>query len=484
MATETRSVFLYGKPTQKKKEQIQITQRIYTDLINVYIETMINDDSYFLDLFNNNKKASLIRSLEKQVRKSNSLYKILGSAYGQNAIDHATKELHNHFTRIKNKLYGFCKNKQQELLPYVESIALLNAAILDLNEVDVLNNLIYSEKGKEKPNQSKLDFYQELLQHLQSFSKTERQEQKKEIRLMFYEKLESWKVPFVKQATLQLDARLCKFEKAEFIQSHYVLSFKIYGQKEYISIPLKTSRNGLRRLNQYKTGSPSITLKHGQVKVTIPFEKKIKQIKCKKTLGMDVGITDLIYASNDKNYGTFSGMTTFYEKVLEPKLKRRSSLRNKMRAYQKELRKNEANEERKVWLRKKIFNIATMLNGKKELEKCKRKYAHEVNVRLNDAIKPFIEDVKKQKVKVVMESLDITEFDRGKKANKRDSSWVRGKLTTKIQSLLTWNGIPFVEVDPAYTSKTCPTLTRVIEMVSILFVPCANIPQIPIKTQV
>ena len=42
----------------------------------------------------------------------------------------------------------------------------------------------------------------------------------------------------------------------------------------------------------------------------------------------------------------------------------------------------------------------------------------------------------------VYEDLTIAEFDRGKKNNKRDSMWVRGQLTKKIQSKLDWLGIP------------------------------------------
>jgi transposase len=96
------------------------------------------------------------------------------------------------------------------------------------------------------------------------------------------------------------------------------------------------------------------------------------------------------------------------------------------------------------------------LNGSKSLAKKQRAYQHEVTLRLNGAIKPFVEDVRKQNFLVSMESLDITGFDRGKKANRRDSFWTRGKLLTILQQTLSWYSVPFVEVDPAYTSKECP----------------------------
>lgn len=272
---------------------------------------------------------------------------------------------------------------------------------------------------------------------------------------MFYEKINYWKIPFVKNAPLQLDTRLCTIEEAEKAKADFVLSVKLFGLKNRVKIPLKTSKNSLRRLDQYKTCSPTITLKNNMIQVVIPFEKKIEKKKTKNILGVDMGITDLFYTSQNKSYGSFIGMTKFYEEVLEPKLKKRSSLRNKMRQYQKQLKKTPC-PLRQTVLKTKISNMANMLNGKKKLNQCKRKYAHAVDVKINEAVKGLFEDVKKQDILVSMESLDITEFDRGKKANKRDSSWVRGKLAEKLQERLSWHGIPFVEIDPAYTSKACP----------------------------
>ena len=77
--TETRSVFLYGKPTVVKMNLLQNTQREYTNLINRFITVMGQDPTYLLDLLTNNKQSPKIRSLEKEVRKSHQL----GSAYGQ-----------------------------------------------------------------------------------------------------------------------------------------------------------------------------------------------------------------------------------------------------------------------------------------------------------------------------------------------------------------------------------------------------------------
>ena len=58
-------------------------------------------------------------------------------------------------------------------------------------------------------------------------------------------------------------------------------------------------------------------------------------------------------------------MRKLYEEIVETKLGHRSSLSNKMRAYQKEVKKS-TNSYEKERLRGKIQHIAASLNGKKE----------------------------------------------------------------------------------------------------------------------
>lgn len=66
IANQTKSVFLYGKPTQTKKYLLSSTQKEYTNLINHFIEKMISDEKYYLDLFNNIKQSSLIRAKKNE----------------------------------------------------------------------------------------------------------------------------------------------------------------------------------------------------------------------------------------------------------------------------------------------------------------------------------------------------------------------------------------------------------------------------------
>ena len=192
------------------------------------------------------------------------------------------------------------------------------------------------------------------------------------------------------------------------------------------------------------------------------LRKKFKRRKNQKRtfLPFDAGITDLIYTNTGNSYGSFCGMRKLYEEVVETKLGHRASLENKMREYQKKLKKS-TNLYEKEKLGEKIQQIARSLNGSKKKDKCLRQYAHQVDLRINEAVGLFIEEAKKSYSICVYEDLDITEFDRGKKNNKRDSMWVRGQLTKKIQSKLNWLGIPHIAVDPAYTSKMCPKCANI-----------------------
>lgn len=59
-------------------------------------------------------------------------------------------------------------------------------------------------------------------------------------------------------------------------------------------------------------------------------------------------------------------------------------------------------------------------------------------------------------VLTILELLDIKEFNRSRRENGQYSMFARGRLQEKLMSELEWHGCPFLEVEPAFTSQTCP----------------------------
>ena len=452
MASETRSIFLYGNPTKTKRKLLSEIQLAYTNKINEFIELMSSDSSYYLDLFNNNKKSPLIRELEKKNRGD------LGSALGQNAIDHAVKELHNHLTRIKNDLYGETLNTDSNL--FVSYTSLLNASIRELSYEDVIH-LLKSLNPKSKKEQRD---YQELMAQLKAFGKEKVEFLMRDVQTLFNLEFHQRKIPLIKKASVQLDSRLFTLESPKKVKADFVINIKkLSSQKKKgedlrIPIPIKTSSNSLRRIRQYEksnTATFMITEK-GKLKIAIPFEKKVTPKSDNSILrGVDIGITDLMVDSENNAYGSFVEVNHFYNTKVLPEQAKLNQLRNQMKTYQKELKNKKTPEPRKVKLRKKIFNLNAMLMKNKSLSRALRCYYHQQEEVLSQAIKSYLKEIKGTKTTTVIESLDIREFNRSRVENRRDSMWARGKLTEKLISKLNWHGYEVIEVDPAYTSQMC-----------------------------
>ena len=217
---------------------------------------MGKDPRFLLDLLNNNNQSPKVRELEKDIRKKHQL----GSAYGQNAVDTAVKELHNHVKRIRNKVYGYIQHHHPEMELYISYISLLNASVLNRDEMTIIEGLLEKEEQKKKPSQSKLEEYQNLLKEIRSLSEEKREHYKETVTALFMDKFMHWKLPFVTCAPLQLDSRLSTIEKSHSTKEDFIVYVKLLGEKDRVAFPVSASRNGFRRMSQYKTGSMTIKL--------------------------------------------------------------------------------------------------------------------------------------------------------------------------------------------------------------------------------
>ena len=452
MSSETKSIFLYGNPTNTKLNMLNEIQTKYTNKINEFIEIMISDKKYYLDLMNNNKKSPLIRNLEKSNRGD------LGSALGQNAIDYAVKELHNFLIRIKNYLYGYTIDTYLNM--FVSYTSILNSCIQELSYEEVVLSLEDLITNTKKDS----EIYKELLNNIKFLGKKEVERCIKEVNTLFDMEVMSRKIPFVRKAHVQLDSRLFTIEKAESIKSDFVIyikkldSQKVSGENIRIPIPISTSRNSLRRINQYEksnTATFSIT-KDGKLKIGIPFKKKVKIKSSKKELrGIDIGITDLMYDSENNSYGSFVEVNQIYNNKVLPEQAKLNTLRNTMQKYRKELNKKSTPSHRKIALRKKIFNINSMIMKNKSLSRALKSYYHKQDEIISKSIKSYLNNIKDTKTITILEEIDIKEFNKSKAENRRDSIWARAQLTDRLVSKLNWYGFEVVKVDPAFTSKMC-----------------------------
>ena len=278
------------------------------------------------------------------------------------------------------------------------------------------------------------------------------------VKYSFLDQLRARKLPRLKKVSIQLDSRVCELQESKDIKAHYVLRVKTLKRGEWVEIPLMTSANSLRRLQQYPfSKSPVLKLQGNKIKVSVPFKKKVEQkVYQENLIGIDIGITDLIYTSEGNSYGSYSVMQELYNETVAKKLANRRSLANKMRQYQKQLKNPLNSEKQNQYLREKIYNISRMLQGKNSLNRVKRAYYHKRDYEISQAVKQFIKENKEKKVTVVLEDIDIVEYDNDKKTNQKYSMWIRGKLMKKLEEQLNWAGISYKKVDPAYTSKVCP----------------------------
>jgi IS605 OrfB family transposase len=487
MATEEiiKANFMYGYPNKGKYDMIAQTQSAYLKSINNFINIMKSDTTCYLSIFNLDTKSKIIVNIEKLNRD-----KFLGSAYSQKASHVALDKLHTTFDKIKRDMYGYAKNKNEALLPFISSVTVLNACLTGQNTILVLKEAIIreydclmnrqektrikhvKEHGEEpefkivaKPQTLKL--YEELYIVLKSMDTLTRELLEEEARAEFFERLEYAKTPKVIFSPIPLDSRTCKIVNVteDLKEFDYILEVTVakgIDSKGRVAIPFKTSKHCLLRMNKYENCKPSICIdKTGKVKLSLPIKKEITAPTTNDKsiiLGTDLGIVKIFSLNTGINFGTFRGMTSKYSELVEKQLGNRSSLRHIMRGYQKELKSKNISEDRKVFLRSKIFNIAKNLQGSKRLTKSRNRYKYSTNKSISVAIKGLLKHLLpiKSKVLVVLEKLDITNFNLGTESNKRNSMWSRGQIIDKLTKVLKWHGIAFDFVDPAYTSQQCP----------------------------
>ena len=196
--------------------------------------------------------------------------------------------------------------------------------------------------------------------------------------------------------------------------------------------------------------------KDNQYYLHVPLDRIINKkdmTEHSESLGLDVGITDLITLSNGSVYGANSA-ELFY--TLSDNLVNKN--RSRLFSYRRKLEKQIATEQdpsKKVILEQKLKNLEDNNLGYKKrsskIGKYKSRIASHINHELNKMIKE--EDLKE----IIRENLNWVskKNNTSRKQQNRFSTWSKGILLERLSVKLAEKGIIETIVNPAYTSQVC-----------------------------
>jgi len=450
MSDQTKSICLYGRPNAAKREYLCALQAGYTEAINRFIRELLGQPVLFGDILRNSSVSSAMRAYEKQHRVSK-----LGSALSQTAFDEAVEKLSQMFLSVRTIMYGYVDRGSLEF-DFVNSLALLGVAVSggDRSAAVAVMDKLLSARNIPADRRS---FYTGLRGRLLKAEEPVVNGTVSHIRALFDICLQDVKVPHVKNAWVRMDSRACALEPAADIEADYVLSAPSGEKGRRVLIPLSTSAHSRTRMKQYK---PAKTMSYsvradGIISVRVAVTKDVLSKTGNTYIGSDIGVTDAIFASDGKAYGSFSALGTMYDKEVLPALAKENHLRDCMRKRQKQLR-SETDPVQKEFLRKKIAHLNTMLQQSDALGRSLRRYSTEGDKAIAQTVHDYVSDRKADHAVTVLEDIDIREFNKCRALNRRNSMWLRGQMTRRLEEALDWNGLAYVEVDPAYTSQICP----------------------------
>ena len=486
-----KSVFLYGKPNTWKREILKQDQTNYTNGMNDYMQFLYNIVNYdvetFMFILTNTPQSPSLHLLEKKLRDNTNLK----TALSQSAFDEAVNKVSNQFVNIKNQMYGMLEND------FTSSKVLYSMALYHCTQNEMRDKIEYLIKytkeklteyqNTENPSQSQIakltesiEYYENLFQNLNSLSINEFNESMMEFHIWYEFIFSSFKCPFCKKAYVKLTARSSNFtknivstskqssknkivlEKSKGIKSPYTIAITNSVSNKRIEVPLNTSTRSIYRLEHYKSSScVSYTIRDdGSIKVVVPIKKDIESSKeITSYNGVDTGMSDAFHTSDDVVFGSFIENIDFYKKKVEPALAEINKLKKKKVFLKKQLRlrKNELTETQIKQYRDKIDHIEKNIRQNKISKKYLNKYHNETEKIINQVCNEYIKSLNQDKsIMTVLEKLDIKEFDKSKHDNSMYSIWVRGQLQKRVMEKLNWNGYQFMEVEPAFTSQTCP----------------------------
>ena len=438
--SQTKSVFLYGRPNKEKCCLLHDTGKTFLQLVNDDILVLAEREDIYLQLIKNSKKDSEIRVLEKTLRPEG-----LSSAFCQAAFDTAVTHLSNRLDRIRLNMFA------EEQTIFTQSKVLFAMMLSHAKKQDMIDAMLAISKKQN-------DFYASCAEKLTAMTEQE----------FYYASLcfqdsyvmhdLEYKIPQLSSVELPLDSRLMRIEESTQIKAPYVISITDpFHKGQRIQVPLSTSKHSINKIRTCKmAGTVKMSFHEGVLRIGWSYTRSMDQPKTSEVIGVDTGITDLFYASDGNSYSSMQPVINYYKTEVEPAFAELSNLRNKKRKIQYYLHKHPGlPEDVRRSLIQKIDKLEHMMQtAVAPYRKNRRYYAmldHEIKVAVSDYIKAI-----NHNTLTVIERLDIREFHKSRKLNGMFSMFARGKAQETLMKTLNWKGFDFMEVAPDYTSQICP----------------------------
>ena len=312
-ASVTKSVFLYGRPNKDKLALLRQMQTVFTALVNEDIQILSTREDLMMQLVKNDKKDSTMRTLEKTIRR-----KGLSSAFSQNAFDVAVTHLSNRLDEIRLDLLA------EGMDPFARSKVLFAMSIMRRSRLEMISAM---EDLKE-------DFYLDCAKKLRDMTEEEFMITQKIFQDLYAMKCMEYRIPQLRSVSVPLDSRLMKIEPSDHVKTPYVICMTDPFRKNHrIQIPIDTSAHSLHKIQSRKmAGTVTMQIRKGKLRIGWAYSKHMKQPKTDDMIGVDIGITDALYTSDDRHDRFHESRSlTFIMSTVEPAFAELSDLRNKIR---------------------------------------------------------------------------------------------------------------------------------------------------------
>lgn len=438
--SQTKSVFLYGRPNIEKSCLLHETQKTFLQLVNGDIDILAEREDIYLQLIKNNKKDSELRKLEKNLRPEG-----LNSAFCQVAFDTAVTHLSNRLDRIRLNMYA------EEQTIFTQSKVLFAMMLSHAEKQSMVDAMLEISKKKS-------DFYASCVEKLTAMTEQEFYQASLSFQDSYVMYDAEYKIPQLSSVELPMDSRLMRIEESTQIKAPYVISVtNPFHKKQRIQIPLCTSRHSLNKIRTCKmAGTVKMSFREGILRIGWSYTRSMDQPKTSEVIGVDTGITDLFYASDGNSYASMQPVLDYYKEEVEPEFAELSNLRNKKRKIQHYLHSHPGlPEDVRRSLIQKIDKLEQMIQTADAPYRKKRRYYAMLDHEIKEGVSNYIRSLTHNTLTVI-ERLDIREFHKSRRLNGMFSTFARGKAQETLRKTLNWKGFDFMEVSPDYTSQICP----------------------------